>query len=653
MLDATKACCCAVLLLGVCHRATAELPQELLSKYEAEVFPLVKKYCIECHNAETTEGALNLTELESPAKAVESLVWQRVVDRVLNNEMPPAGSPMPPNPEQQTVVRWIQSLISHDDGNCNKLASDLNTSFYRGSVMSRRLTRAEYNHSIRDLIGLDLRPADAFPADGSGGEGFDTVGDTLFTSTILLEKYIEAAQQVMQAALPDTPVEQLTPQLAEVRRRLLPTEPSDQLVPRDAARTCLQQFVRRAYRRPAADEDLVGPLKLFDKAVARGDSYTASMRLALTSVLSSPYFLFLAEPEPAESGVHPLAGPPLAARLAYFLWCSTPDDELLALGESGEITKDEVLKAQVQRMLADPRSRDMAANFTTQWLGLDRKVELDREKFPEFDAELAAEMQQEILAFAYGVFSQNRSLLHFLDAEYTYVSPRLALLYGVPFATEDSAIATDLPSLPQGWQKVALADRNRGGLTGMAGIHAMTSYPRRTSPVLRGKWVLADLLGNKVPPPPPDVPTLPPDDAPQQGLTLRQQFELHRKNEQCASCHNKIDPLGFALENFDPLGRWRNEIGGTPIDTQGQLPSGESFNSPAEMKQALLNRKHEFLRSLTQKMLCYALGREINRFDQCVIRETITELEQNEFRSSVLFEKIVLSYPFRHRYVKK
>jgi hypothetical protein len=423
-----------------------------------------------------------------------------------------------------------------------------------------------------------------------------------------------------------------------------------------AARACLAEFARRAYRRPITDDDLASPLKLFEKAHARGDSFTAAMRLALAGVLSSPNFLFLAEPLPAESGVHPLAGSPLAARLAYFLWSSTPDDELLALGESGEIANEEVLIAQTRRMLADPRAADMAANFTAQWLGLNglgTSLELDAEKFPEFDESLAHGMKQEILQFSHAIFSQDRSLLEFIDADYTFVNDRLAQLYGLELSAEHATPADGAAGAANPLRRVQLADRNRGGLIGMAGIHAITSHPRRTSPVLRGKWVMADLLGNTVAPPPPDVPPLPADDSPEQVLTLRQQLERHRENAQCASCHDKLDPLGFALENFDPLGRWRTELGGLPIDTRGQLPSGESVSSPAELKQVLLNRKDEFLRNLTKKMLCFALGRELNRFDECIVRKTLEALRENDYRSSVLFEQIVLSYPFRHRYIKK
>jgi hypothetical protein len=330
--------------------------------------------------------------------------------------------------------------------------------------------------------------------------------------------------------------------------------------------------------------------------------------------------------------------------LSYFLWASLPDAELSSLADSGELKKSDVLQTQVHRMIADKRSRCFAESFATQWLGIDKlggSSRPDANRFPDFDDALASAMQDEAIEFVAYVFRENHSLLELLDSEYTFVNERLAKHYGI------SEVAGSE------FRRVELRDRNRGGLLGMAGILTSNSYPLRTSPVLRGKWLLAEILGGKVPPPPPDVPSLPADDKPVDGLTLRQRLEQHRSKAECASCHNRLDPLGFGLENFDPVGRWRDEIAGDPVDASGELPGGQKFNGPAELKTVLLNRKQDFLRNLTRKMLSYALGRELNRFDDCVVRDTLKALEAGEFRSSILFEQIVLSYPFRHRYAKK
>lgn len=321
-----------------------------------------------------------------------------------------------------------------------------------------------------------------------------------------------------------------------------------------------------------------------------------------------------------------------------------PDDELLSLAESGKLSEPETLRAQVHRMLGDQRSQGMAETFAVQWLGigaLGATTRPDGGKFPEFDDALAEAMKGEAIAFVAGVFRENRSLIEFLDADYVMVNERLARHYAIP----------DIHGAE--FRRVALADRNRGGLMGMAAVHAITAYPLRSSPVLRGKWILSEVLGGKVPPPPPNVPSLPADDQPQDGLTLRQRLEQHRKDAACASCHNRLDPLGFGLENFDPIGRWRTEIGGQPVDASGELPSGEKYAGPAELKQVLVNRKQEFLQNLTRKMLGFALGRELNRFDDCVVRDTLKAMEQGDYRAEILFEQIATSFPFGHRYAKK
>jgi hypothetical protein len=275
-------------------------------------------------------------------------------------------------------------------------------------------------------------------------------------------------------------------------------------------------------------------------------------------------------------------------------------------------------------------------------------------RFPTFDPslpparaeekkeELARSMRGEIVAFLHGLFRDDRPLTELLDADYTYLNGRLAEFYNIEGASGGE------------FRRVSLSDASRrGGVATMAGILMVTSHPNRTSPVLRGRWVLEALLGSRVPPPPPDVPELEEAHASDKQLTLRQRLEEHRKNPSCASCHSQMDPLGFGLENFDRLGRWRETDAGQPIDAAGKLPSGETFSGPNELKQLLLKRKHELLRNLTKKMLGYALGRDLNKFDQCVVRETLETLQENGDRASILIEQIVLSYPFQHRYYKK
>jgi hypothetical protein len=369
-----------------------------------------------------------------------------------------------------------------------------------------------------------------------------------------------------------------------------------------------------------------------------------SVKLALKGVLISPHFLFLVEPEPDAAGVYRLGHHQLAARLSYFLWASMPDEELSRLADEGKLHDEQVLREQVRRMLADPKAMGFAESFAVQWLGIDTlgtTVRPDAERFPEFDDQLAADMREEAVRLVGAVLTEDRSLLELVDGDYAFVNARLAAHYGLP------------PVDGEDIQRVELADRVRGGVLGLGAVLTNTSFPMRTSPVLRGKWVLAELLGSPVPPPPPNAGELPEDDQQADGLSLRERLEQHRTKPECASCHQRMDPLGFGLENFDAIGRWRTEQAGRPVDASGTLPSGEKFASPAELKDVLMARKDQIVRNITRKMLGYALGRGLNRFDECVINETMKALAASDYRSGVLIEQVVLSYPFQHRFAKK
>jgi hypothetical protein len=296
-------------------------------------------------------------------------------------------------------------------------------------------------------------------------------------------------------------------------------------------------------------------------------------------------------------------------------------------------------------MLRAPRARGLADGFAAQWLGigpLGVTIRPDARLFPEFTDELAAAMREETLLFFDAIVREDRSVLEILDADYTFLNERLASHYQVPGVKGAQM------------RRVGLGAPRRGGVLGHASVLTVTSFPHRTSPVLRGRWVLDELLGAEVPPPPPDVPVLNERRRGGKGLNLRQMLEKHRSKAECASCHQRIDPVGFALENFDPLGRWRSDQNGQPIDSLGVLPGGEKVNGPAELKKLLLDkRRPEFLRNLSRRMLGYALGREVNRVDLCVVEGCVKALERGEFRASRLLEAIVVSYPFSHRYHKK
>jgi hypothetical protein len=556
--------------------------------------------------------------------------------RIQNNEMPPKGKPRPTDEEKRVIAEWVSSLKTESE-NCDRLANEENVSWYPGYVMSRRLNRAEYENTVKDLLGVDLPLADLFPADGAGGEGFDNNGNALFLSAIQLEKCVEAADLAVETALPRKTFARRRPK----ETPLVTAAPGRGVSPQEAARATLQRFLERAWRRPVDASEVDAALELFDRAQKRGDGYEESLKLAFKAALVSPNFLFLAEPEPAQPGVYELADFPLASRLSYFLWASMPDEELLDLARRGKLRDPGELERQTRRMLRYPKARALGRLFATQWLGIAQlgdTVRPDPQRFPEFDNVLRDAMREETIAFFNRIVQEDRSLLELLDADYTFANDRLAAIYGIAGVTTSEI------------QLVPLADRNRGGVLGMASVLTATSHPLRTSPVLRGKWVLEQLLGDRVPPPPPDAGQLPQDDVQSDGLSLRARLEAHRANPECASCHARMDPIGFGLENFDPIGRWRTEQAGFTIDSKGELPSDETFASPDELKAVLLKRKDDFIRNLSRKMLGYALGRSLTPYDNCVIDDCVEALRQNDYRPSSLFTEIVLSYPFRHRY---
>ena len=619
--------------------------------FDADIHPLIVKYCFGCHNPEKLKGDVDLTIFKTSAIAlnrdIAGDVWYHVSNRVELKEMPPEGRPWPTDDERTRIIDWVEKSVGKEPVDCETIATDKNQKFYQGHVMSRRLTRFEYDNTIRDLIGLDLHLSNILPEDGSGGEGFNTSGDSLFLSAILIEKYLQAADQALDAVLPSQQhaLADLSLPVEAARRRLLLATPDEKISAHDAAKTDLAAFARRAFRRPVGDDEVVRLLSLFDRAQARGDSFEASLRLALKGVLISPHFLFLVEPEPPKEGIYRLGDYPLASRLSYFLWSSMPDEELMKLADQRRLGETDVLRQQVRRMVKDPRSKALGENFAAQWLGitaLGGASRPDPKRFPEFDDDLSAAMHDEAVEFVGYVLRNDRGLMELLDADYTFLNERLAKHYGIAGVSG--------PEM----RKVQLADRTqRGGLLGLGAILTSTSYPLRTSPVLRGKWVLEEILGDGVPPPPPTAGKLPQDDNQSDGLTMRQRLERHRSQAECAGCHRKMDPLGFGLENFDAIGRWRTEQGGKPVDATGELPSGEKFAGPLELREMLVKRHDEFLRNFTRKMLGYALGRGLGKFDNCVVDSAVKNLDADHQRASILLDEIVLSLPFRYRYSKK
>lgn len=424
----------------------------------------------------------------------------------------------------------------------------------------------------------------------------------------------------------------------------------------DQSREVLTRFMTRAYRRPVTHDEVERLVAMASRMQDEGLSWESAMQRAFMAVLVSPKFLFRLElddrPDSAEP--HPLDEFQLASRLSYFLWNTMPDQELFELAKRGELTKD--LDAQVRRMLKDPRSKSLVENFAMQWLQLKRLKTYtpDSKLFPSFNEQLRSAMARETELFMEEIVRDDRSVLEMLDADYTYLNETLARHYGI--ADTMGNWAGQKPERQGGQQiprrefvRVSLPHKLRGGLLTQASILTVTSNPTRTSPVKRGRWVLEQILGAPPPPPPPNVPELAEGDKAQLTGSLRQRMEQHRANPACANCHAKMDPLGFAFENYDAIGAFRTKDGEFPIETAGVLPDGKAFQGPGELKSILMEKRGQFTRCLTEKLMIYALGRGLEYYDRRPVMQIQEALAKNDYKFSVLVSEIVKSDPFRLR----
>jgi uncharacterized protein DUF1592/uncharacterized protein DUF1588/uncharacterized protein DUF1585/uncharacterized protein DUF1595/uncharacterized protein DUF1587/cytochrome c len=424
------------------------------------------------------------------------------------------------------------------------------------------------------------------------------------------------------------------------RSRVFTARPSENRSARQAAETIIADFLPRAFRRPVDGGEIDHYLQLYDRSANRGESFEQSVKLSLLAVLVSPKFLYRNEFGPTD-GEYRLDDYQLASRLSYFLWQSMPDDELLSLAAKKQLREPSVLKAQVGRMLADRKSRAFIAAFVGQWLGTDAlgiSLQPDAAKFPQFTPQLGEAMKEEPVLMFQSLLKDNGSLLSLLDARKTWLNEPLAKHYGINDVRGEQMRA------------VKLEDTNRGGLLGMAGVLTITSSASRTSPVVRGKWVLETLLGEKTPEPPPDAGALEPEAGETRNKTLREELLNHRRNASCAVCHNKIDPIGFGLEGFDAIGAFRREEAGRPVDNSGELPGGSTFRGAAELKQLLVReRKAEFLRNVVERLLSFALGRKLELYDEPTIAAISEAVAADNYQACTLVEQIVLSYPFQNQ----
>ena len=410
----------------------------------------------------------------------------------------------------------------------------------------------------------------------------------------------------------------------------------------EQTREVLTRLLRKAYRRLPTENEVQQLVQFVESVQAGGAKWEAGIQQAIKVILCSPKFLFRLELDdrPQSEDPRPIDEFQLASRLSYFLWSSIPDDELLELAEKNLLTAN--LEAQVKRMLADPKARELATNFGVQWLQIQRldTVTPDPKRFPTFNPKLRKAMLKETELFLESIFREDRSILDLLDADYTFVNQRLGGHYEIWRDAQGEPIKGDA------FRRVPLKNPARGGILTQASVLTVTSNPTRTSPVKRGRWVLEQILGSPPPPPPPDVPELEEDHDAITGTTLRERLEQHRDDPACANCHAKMDPIGFAMENYNAIGKFRTKDGEQDIDSAGQLPDGTSFEGITDLKQILKNRKTQFARCLTEKMLIFALGRGLEYYDKPTVDRIVTELEANDYRSSVLITEIVKSDPF-------
>lgn len=736
---------------------------DMAESYSTTVVPFMKSYCMDCHSGDTAEAGLDLEKFRSWEEVTTTgrKKWASVLDMLVTGSMPPKDYDQPDGDELQGVLKWVQEALSTVD--CDGPVNP-------GRETIRRLNRIEYENTIRDLVGIEYKATDSFPADDVG-YGFDNIGDVLSTSPLLFEKFYEAADDIASRAIitdksqlipknelplakfklkhgnasgrqltfpsnntgryelevepgmytvaiyahasqsgdepaklgvrlgdkekrtfavsnespskqpmeikirlprgklplevaflndhydpshpnpnrrdrnlfinriellgPDTNLDDRYP---ESHKKIIFVSPGEKgLDEKQAAQQVIARFASRAFRRPVTKGEMERLMILYEMAKADGLNYEGSIREVVVGVMCSPHFLFKVEEMPEESeGTQPLSDYQLATRLSYFLWSTMPDEELLQQAWKGTLRQN--IDAQVVRMLADPKAKQLTENFAGQWLEM-RKLEIvqpDRHRFGSFNHQLAADMRTETEMFFQSIIDEDRSVLDLLGADYTFLNQRLAEHYGIGSVKGDE------------FRRVALTDGRRGGILTQASVLTVTSNPTRTSPVKRGKWILDNVLGTPPPEAPADVPTL----ESQKKLTgsLREQMKQHRENAACASCHARMDPIGFALENYDAIGKWRTKDEGFAIDASGEMPGGRQFAGADGLKKLLMeDRKDEFVHNLISKATTYALGRGVEYYDECAIQAVKIEMENSGYRFSSMIKAIVHSEPFQKR----
>ena len=602
----------------------ATLRADAQKVFKDNVSPFVKKYCTRCHGSRAKAGINPQSALKNPVGSSASLHWKKAIANVEVRDMPPEDSSKIPSNEERLQfingVKKIKYLAPRDPG----------------PFVIRRLTKTEYANTLRDLYGVDTSIADSLP-DEVVGEGFLNS-----ISPLQSELYLGIANKLIDQVISP---EGKAP--ASIQKTLFGEVVSNESNSKKDLLKTAKFLTRKSFRRPPTMSELDVLINVYNLGLKKNLNHSESLGLMLKAVLVSPQLLFITPSAEFKSNekIVSIDSYQLASRLSYLLWSSPPDQQLANLADEGTLINPEVLKEQVNRMLNNPKSKALFDGFGAQWLrlnNLENQV-FDMEIFPDMTLSLRMAMIDEARLFFRSIIKENKSVIEFVDSDYTFLNEQLSKLYGIT----ESVIGEDM-------RRVKLTNPNRGGIIGMPATLASTSFSNRTSPVRRGVWVLEQVLGERVPSPPPDIPELEElDHENEQGLTLRQRTELHQSEATCANCHKLLDPIGFGLENFDAIGRWRevnNE--GLRIDSSGQLPNGEKFTSPALLKSLLIKRKGDLARNFTEKFMAHALGRQLEGYDYIVIDQLMEKISADDYRIRTIITEVITSYLFTHRRVE-
>ncbi len=582
---------------------------------------VIAAHCLECHGEKKQKGSIDFSNLKTTDTAMARWdVWRKVAEQVRSGEMPPDDEPPLKPAEKAALLSWISE------------AFDTSKRPHPGPPLTRQMTRFEYNQTMRDLLRINFDPAyQAGMPDENVPEGFVNRAGGLVLEPSLMEKYFTAADLALDNLFKDNNA-----------RKFLLGAPDATTKPEAAARKVLSAFLRRAFRRPVPMDEVEPLARLADAALASGDALDLAIHKAMKPALVSQNFLLRMETSPAKAGaVAQISDHELAVRLSYFLWATMPDDELFAVADSGALAQPEVLEKQVRRMLTDRKAETLTRHFLERWLQLPAlsKALPSQNAFPAYTRSLRDAMERETRMFCDTIRKEDRSLLEVLDADYTFVNTELAKHYGLP--------------APEGkdFVKVALRpDDHRGGVIGMGSMLTMTSHTNRTKPTARGKWVLEVLLGAPPPPPPPAAGSFAPQpkDKPEPA-SFREKLAQHAADANCVGCHLRVDPMGFALEEYDAVGTWRADVGGQPLDNVGKLPGVGDFKGVAGLRKVLHDKQPQFVRNVAAQALSYALGRDTDYYDEPALDRIVAALASGDYRFSTLMLEVAKSFPFQHR----